>query len=59
MTKEEFRATLKRLGFSQVGFARFIEKDDRQVRHWIAGNWPVPQVVVELLNALDKLANLP
>ena len=58
LSPDEFRAALKRLGFSQVGFARFIEKDDRQVRHWIAGDWPVPRVVVELLNALDKLADL-
>jgi DNA-binding transcriptional regulator YiaG len=58
LSPQEFRDALKHLGFSQVGFAKFIEYDDRQVRHWIAGNWPVPRVVVELLAALEKLADL-
>ncbi len=58
LSPDEFRDALKRLGFSQVGFARFIEYDDRQVRHWIAGNWPVPRVVCELIGALEKLADL-
>ena len=67
LSPDEFRAALKRLGFSQVGFARYIGYDDRQVRHWIAGSsshakrrnkWPVPKVVCELISALEKLADL-
>ncbi len=54
MTKQDFRAALKRLDFTQVGFAREIGVNPRTVRSWISGRSPVPGTVTVLLAALEK-----
>jgi hypothetical protein len=45
MGAHRFRAALDNFGFSQVGFARTIDRSDRSIRRWIAGMDPVPREV--------------
>ena len=51
---ERLARNLERAGFSQVGFARFIRVNERQVRRWIAGDAPIPGSVEELLKAMIR-----
>lgn len=45
MTPDTFRAHISRLGYSQAGFARFMDVDAVTVRRWGAGKSPVPKSV--------------
>lgn len=61
MTPEEFRSHLARLGYSQVGFARRMGFDPRNVRRWARENDlanPIPLSVQMLLRgqALEEAA---
>lgn len=49
MTPTQLRRCLKRLGLSQMELARRLKVDPRTVRHWVAGSYPVPEVVSLLL----------
>lgn len=51
MTSDEFRAELKRLGLTQVGAARFLDRDKRTVRRWANGA-PIPKAIELLLPKL-------
>jgi DNA-binding transcriptional regulator YiaG len=54
MTGAQMQTALDKIGFNQVGFAKTIAVNDRTVRLWIAGKWPVPRVVAMLLNLMIK-----
>ena len=45
MTPDEFREALKRLGLSQVEFARSVGVHDVTARRWAAGKLEVPASV--------------
>lgn len=55
--RSEFRVALERLGFTQVGFARYIGVNARTVRSWVSGRSPVPRTTTVLLAALEKQNN--
>lgn len=54
MTPDAFRTHLTRLGYSQAGFARFMDVDERTVRRWGTGETPIPKSV-QMLLAGEKL----
>lgn len=52
MSGAQFGQRLTKLGFTQSGFARTIDVNDRTVRGWISERYPVPRVVAQLLNLM-------
>ena len=54
MTGPDFCSKLQKIGFSQVGFARKIRQNERTIRNWISGSYPVPTVVAMLINLMIK-----
>lgn len=51
MTPRQFKAAIKKLGWSQRTFARYIVKvNERTVRRWANGESKVPPTVVVFLN---------
>lgn len=54
MTGDELRATIKRLGLSQVDAAKFLGYDDSTVRRWIRNKHPIPPVVEMLLMVMVR-----
>jgi DNA-binding transcriptional regulator YiaG len=52
MTPTAFEKAIAKLGFSQSAFARQIAVNDRTVRSWINGRFPVPRVVAQLVNLM-------
>jgi len=52
MTPATFEKLIGKLGFSQSSFARQIAVNDRTVRSWIAGTYPVPRIVAQLVNLM-------
>jgi len=53
MSPKQFRAALKRLGFSQLEASRRLGVSPRTVRYWVAKDratrTPIPEPVVRLL----------
>ncbi len=62
MSPADFRATLTRLGLSQTGFAREVERLGgerlplRTVQDWCAGARGIPPTVPALLALLERAA---
>jgi hypothetical protein len=54
MTPLELRRALKRLKLTQIGLSRRLVVNPRTVRRWIAGDSPMPEAVVLLLQAWLK-----
>jgi hypothetical protein len=54
MTKKEYRAALKKLGFSQVGIAPFLGLSRRQAQRYATGERPVPEAVAKLLRLMIR-----
>lgn len=54
MTCKQLREALDELGITQVGFARFIGVDERTVRSWVGGLYPVPRYVEILVDLLKN-----
>jgi len=54
MTPKQFSEALDRAGFSQRGFAHYIDTDERQVRRWVAGDARIPGSVERLLRLMIK-----
>jgi DNA-binding transcriptional regulator YiaG len=52
MDCDEFRATLERLGITQMDFSRVIGVGGRTVRNWTSGEFPVPKVVALFLHVV-------
>lgn len=61
-TKEaaaRFATEIKRLGYSQRGFARLFGNNDRTVRRWCEGEQDIPEwvwIVLGMLDLLDRIA---
>jgi hypothetical protein len=65
MTAAQFNAALVKLGFckmqpngvmskGQVELANKLQINDRSVRRWASGEWPVPTTIAALLNLMLK-----
>jgi hypothetical protein len=54
MTPDEFRSALALLHWSQRGLADILGKDERQVRRWAAGQYPLPDAIAEWLRRLAQ-----
>ena len=52
MTPDEYRATLERLGLSQVAAARLLGVDARTSRRWANGERDVPAPAIRFLQYL-------
>lgn len=52
---QRLRDWLARAGLSQRGLARELDVGERTVRHWAAGDTPVPRVVWLALERLDEI----
>jgi DNA-binding transcriptional regulator YiaG len=52
MSGEQLDKAITKLGFSQSSFSRTIQVNDRTVRSWISGQYPVPTVVAMLVNLM-------
>lgn len=49
MTPDELRSMLRRLGFTQVAFAKFVDVTPRAVTNWMNGSRSIPGPVTTLL----------
>jgi hypothetical protein len=54
MTEKQFNAALAKLGYTNVTFGELIETNDRTVRRWASGQWPVPKTIALLLGYMLK-----
>jgi DNA-binding transcriptional regulator YdaS (Cro superfamily) len=54
MTTDDIRKYLDVLGLSQRAAARELGVDDRLMRSWCAGKYPVPRVVALAIKQLAK-----
>tara|TARA_R110002126_G_scaffold58659_1_gene154640 strand:+ start:778 stop:951 length:174 start_codon:yes stop_codon:yes gene_type:complete len=54
MTKEEFKQLRISLGLSQPKLAKIVGVNDRSIRRFESGEWPVSKVV---LDKLDEYIN--
>ena len=59
MTGDAFRAALDKIGFSQMGFSRFIGVGGRTVRSWLSEEFPVPKAVALLATLMVKTRTGP
>lgn len=61
MTPDRLRTCLDYMHWSQREFARIIERDDRQVRRWAAGQSTVPPDIAAWLErrVVDLLSDPP
>ncbi|HXT81359.1 MAG TPA: helix-turn-helix transcriptional regulator [Acetobacteraceae bacterium] len=57
MTPDQLRAALHALGWSQRNLALRLDMDERQVRRWAAGEYPVPQRVADWLTGMARYAD--
>jgi hypothetical protein len=53
MTQNQFRATLDRLGLTQVGIARMLHGDERTFRRYALGEAKVPTTLAIILRLLE------
>jgi len=54
MTPTQLRRSLRRLRLSQMELARRLKVDGRTLRHWIAGDSPIPHAVHLLLDCWQR-----
>ena len=59
MTGDALRAALDKLGFTQMGFSRFVGVTGRAVRAWLSGQYPVPKMVAVLVTIMIKTKTAP
>lgn len=52
---KKLRALLERAGLTQVAAARELGMGERMMRHYCAGNWPVPRMVWLALERLIEI----
>ena len=55
MTPARLRACLAAIHWSQRGLAKILRTDERQVRRWATGQYPVPEPIAAWL---DRLATM-
>lgn len=54
MTPDRFREVLALLHWSQRGLADILHRDERQVRRWASGQYPIPDPVADWLQRLAR-----
>jgi plasmid maintenance system antidote protein VapI len=54
MTANQFNKALDTLGIGQTELANALEINDRTIRRFAAGEWPVPIPIAMLLNLMLK-----
>lgn len=54
MTSDQFKRRIGHLGFSQSGFARYVEVTSRTVRRWATGEQDIPGWVGVMLGLLKE-----
>jgi DNA-binding transcriptional regulator YiaG len=59
MSSAELRFALGIVGINQSAFARWIRKEDRTIRSWLSGKYPVPQEIAYLLKLLIRTGLRP
>lgn len=59
MTKNQYRAAIKRLGLSQVRAAAFLGVSPRTSQGYALGEYPVPEAVAKLLRLMVRLGLSP
>jgi DNA-binding transcriptional regulator YiaG len=59
MNGEEFRATIKKVGMTQVEAAEFFGVNESSCRRWISGKYPIPKPVAVLLRMMDRKGLTP
>jgi DNA-binding transcriptional regulator YiaG len=59
MTGAQLQKALDQIGFTQMGFSRFIGVGGRTVRGWIADEYPPPKAVALLVNLMVKTKSNP
>jgi transcriptional regulator with XRE-family HTH domain len=52
MTANQLCKALTHLGITQIALARKLETNERTVRYWMRGEWPVPVTVALLVNLM-------
>ena len=52
MTPTEFRAALEALRWTQRGVAAVLRCDERQIRRWATGAYPIPERIASWLATL-------
>lgn len=57
MTPTQLRKLLEKLSLSQRAAARYLEIDERTMRYYAAGTYPVPKVVELALKCLAEHHN--
>ena len=55
MTANQFNRALATLELGQTEFANLLEINDRTIRRFAAGQWPVPVPIAMLLNLMLKI----
>jgi DNA-binding transcriptional regulator YiaG len=59
MTGAQLQKAFDQIGFTQMGFSRFIGVGGRTVRGWISGEFPVPKIVALFVNLMVKTKTNP
>ena len=54
MTGEELKAWCEKQGWTLTHLAHTLEISERMMRHYAAGEWPVPRVVELALDGLGR-----
>jgi transcriptional regulator with XRE-family HTH domain len=52
MTKTQLTKAMTQLGITQSALASLAKANERTVRRWMKGDWPVPRPVALLLNLM-------
>jgi hypothetical protein len=52
MTHGQFNRALVQLGITQIALAERLATNERTVRRWMTGDWPVPVPVALLINLM-------
>lgn len=54
MTKTEFKAIMKRNGWNKPVVAKLIGQTDRNVAHYMAGDYNIPRAIVIVMRLVDQ-----
>lgn len=57
MTAAEFNRRIAALGYSQRGFAAYVQANERTVRRWALGEQDIPPWVGVMLALLEERAD--
>jgi hypothetical protein len=52
MTSRQFTKAMTQMGITQIALAEKLATNERTVRRWMTGDWPVPVPVALLINLM-------